>query len=148
MGRLLLIVSLWQAPVPIVHSHGADLSDPFQSVALAQHLAEYHPDVPVNSHDELGWHCHLVFLGDPLMDEPSDSDGRPDRSPAFDPFITNVAEAGPAVALAVEWQTCAGLRAMQLSGLELRLRPAAPSRFLDTYLQSVPLRTLLRVARC
>lgn len=50
--RLACIVSLWQAPVPWVHSHAAE-------VGLQEHLAAFHADA--DELTTLGWHWHAVL---------------------------------------------------------------------------------------
>ena len=53
MGRVALIVSVWHAPLPMLHSHDADIHDPDAAATVVHHLAEYHPEVSVNSHFDL-----------------------------------------------------------------------------------------------
>ena len=75
--RACLIVSLWQAPVPWIHSHETDSS---QGTGLAstgdlvQHLALFHPATKIDSADELGWHLHWILpcWGHALDDTPDD----------------------------------------------------------------------------
>ena len=50
--RLACIVSLWQAPVPWVHIHAAE-------VDLQEHLAAFHSHV--DEFATLGWHWHAVL---------------------------------------------------------------------------------------
>src|SRR5579871_4630370 len=64
IGRALLIVSLWNAPLPVIHAHGADISESADATEFAAHLAEYHADVTLNSHIDFGWHWHLVLPHD------------------------------------------------------------------------------------
>ena len=148
LGRLCLMASLWHAPVPMIHSHGSDIDESPGASAAVEHLTEYHSGVPVNSHADFGWHIHLVLLADPVADEPCDEDGQPDRAPYYAPFVASQAEASPMLALSVEWPapTCWSAQGTDRSALVVA--PASSSQFLGTYLESVPLRTLLRVARC
>ena len=149
-GRLCLIVSLWQAPVPLIHSHGSDIDEALSPSAAVAHLNEQHSGVRVNSHVDFGWHVHFVLLADPVADEPYDEDGQPDRAPFYDPFVTCQAEGCPTSALAFEWQVpaCGNAHAQRGTRPAPVVSSTTPTQFLGTYLDAVPLRTLLRVARC
>ena len=60
LGRLCLIVSLWQGPIPWLHCHDEDvteMSSPVSASNLRLHLASFHG----NSQDKLGWHCHWIL---------------------------------------------------------------------------------------
>ncbi len=50
--RLACIVSLWQAPVPWVHTHAAE-------VDLQEHLAAFHANA--DEFSTRGWHWHAVL---------------------------------------------------------------------------------------
>lgn len=149
MGRLALIVSLWHAPLPIVHAHGVDVADsvPF---ALVDHLVEFHPDVALNSDVDLGWHWHLV---PPPAGYPCEKsqDGNCPFCPHDAPAATlpHVQTSMPAVQMIdvgnmFAWHLMAhvAVKSPRWNASE------APTQFLDTYLGSVSLGTLLRVARC
>ena len=148
LGRLCLIASLWHAPVPMIHAHGSDLDESPNSPAAVEHLAEYHSNVPANSHVDFGWHIHFVLLVDPVADEPCDEDGQPDRAPFYDPFVASQTEAGVTVVLSVEWPAPTCWCMQRVDRPVLVVARASPSQFLSTYLDAVSLRTLLRVARC
>lgn len=148
LARFCLIASLWHAPVPMIHSHGSDLEKLSSASSVAEHLTEYHSAVPINSHVDFGWHVHFVLLADPVADEPCDEDGRPDRAPAYDPFVACQVEVGPSLALSFEWQSFPCLYAPRVTSRTLVAAPPTRSQFLGTFLDSVSLRTLLRVARC
>lgn len=147
-GRLCLIVSLWHAPLPMIHAHGSDIEDAFSPSAAVEHLNKHHLDVPVDSHEEFGWHVHLVLLSDPTVDEPYDEDGQPDRAPIYDPFVICQTTACPTVALEADRDVFLYRNAVRVLSLMPIITEARPSQFLGTYLNAVPLRTLLRVARC
>jgi len=146
--RLCLLASLWHAPVPLIHSHGSDIGELSGAPAVVEHLTEYHSSVAVNSHVDFGWHVHFVLLADPVADEPCDVDGRPDRAPAYDPYVACQAAVSPSWALSFEWQSLPRLSVPRVACPVLVTAPPTRSQFLGTYLDSVPLRTLLRVARC
>lgn len=144
MGRLALIVSLWNAPIPLLHAHGADVNVADVSETFVDHLAAYHHD-ELNSHVDFGWHWHLVPK--PAKHPTDKSKGSdcpfcPQDTADFEQQITQ----GPAACqllaapVPVVWPVYVPQLTMPVA--------AAPSQFLDTYLDSVPLRTLLRVARC
>lgn len=148
LGRLCLIVSLWQGPVPMFHSHGTDVGEVTSSAAEIEHLSEYHPEVPVNSHVDFGWHVHFVLLASPNAEEPED--GQPARVPFFAPFVTCQAEANSMASLFIEWPAspCWVSFVQRVTRAAPVISPTTPSQFLGTYLDSVSLRTLLRVSRC
>lgn len=148
-GRLALIVSLWHAPLPVLHAHGADVVDSTLASRFVEHLVEYHAAVPMNSHIDFGWHWHLV---PPPVSHPGDdpSDGRCPFSPHDSQQSLLQAQQSATVLQTVcvwaviAWQS----HCPTAADLSMQVAPAAPTRFLDTYLGSVPLGTLLRVARC
>lgn len=148
LGRLCLIASLWHAPVPMMHSHGSDIDESQAATATVEHLTEYHAGVPVDSHVEFGWHVHFVLLADPEADEPCDEDGQPDRAPFYDPFIATQAEVGLTLAIFTEWQSPSNWFPPRVDHPVLIGAATGPPQFLGTYLDAVPLRILLRVARC
>ncbi len=148
LGRLCLILSLWHAPLPMIHAHGSDIEGPFSPSAAVEHLNQHHLDVAVNSHVEFGWHVHLVLLADPIVDEPYDEDGQPDHAPFYDPFVSCQATASPTVALEAERYVPFDWNAARVLSLTPIVTAARPTQFLGTYLDAVPLRTLLRVSRC
>ena len=58
--RLLLVLSLWHAPLPWVHSHAMAGPIVDQVASLARHIDEFHPDAAQDTL-EAGWHMHLVL---------------------------------------------------------------------------------------
>ena len=83
VARLCLIVSLWQAPIPFVHSHGSDMSQtpaPITTSDLRVHLSMFHPGWDQSPRQDFGWHCHwiLPFWG-------RDSEERPNDDPPTQP---------------------------------------------------------------
>jgi hypothetical protein len=146
LGRLALIVSLWNGPIPLVHAHSADIDEAAATETFTGHLAHYHSDVTVNSHIDFGWHWHLIpkpahHPGEESQDGPcpfcpqDSQDSQLQTQQVASPlntatactvtaWLSNFPEVGP------------------------RLKATASTQFLDTYLGSVSLGTLLRVARC
>ena len=149
LGRLAMIVSLWHAPLPMLHAHDADVHDSTSAIAFVDHLAEFHPDVAVNSHIDFGWHWHLV---PPPVNHPGDepADGHCPFCPQDSQDTLLQAQASVNSLQSVcTWSVSAWLSSCpSSSGLAVRVAPATPTQFLETYLGSVPLGTLLRVARC
>ncbi len=148
MGRLCLMASLWHAPVPLIHSHGSDIDESPSPSAAVEHLTECHSGVPVNSHVDFGWHVHFVLLIDPVADEPCDEDGQPDRAPFYDPFVAAQPAAGLTLANSPEWPALSSWCPPRVGRPVPAVAPVSLSQFLGTYLDAVPLRTLLCVARC
>lgn len=77
--RVLLALSLWQAPIPCGHQHTASAE------CLAKHLARFHAGEQAT--DRLGWHWHLTLPDEGLPvsgnSVPSESGG-PSRSTLSD----------------------------------------------------------------
>lgn len=146
LARLLLIASLWNAPLPLLHSHDADVHDEAIADSVVDHLSEYHPGVIVNSHINFGWHWHLVLRPSRHPGSQANHKQCPycpqDTSDVQLQAPTSLVTTSPACA----WGPCSCLT---LETTPVTCRPATTrSHYLGTYLNSVPLGTLLRVARC
>lgn len=146
--RMCLIASLWHAPVPLIHSHSSDIEESTSPPVPVEHLTEYHSGVPVNSHVDFGWHVHFVLPADPIAEESCDEGGRPVRVPADDLFIACQVDFGSSVVLSFEWESLHSVYAPRVVCAEPVPLALTRPQFLATYLDSVSLRTLLRVARC
>jgi|GEM_PF-2388322 len=59
--RLLLVLSMWHAPLPCVHTH--DIVGPFVEhvLSLARHVDHFHLAEVEHGQRHLGWHVHLVL---------------------------------------------------------------------------------------
>ena len=149
MGRLVLVASLWHAPLPMLHAHDADIHDASSAAKFVDHLAEYHSDVALNSHIDFGWHWHLV---PPPSNHPGDEsqDGPCPFCPHDAPdTLLQGQQSVTALQSACTWIVFAWMSSPpHATGLAPPVAPATPTQFLDTYLGSVRLGTLLRVARC
>lgn len=141
--RLCLLLTLWQAPIPLVHAHEAAGWD---QAALARHVSEFHGDTAAPG--ECDWHWHLVLpaWGCPAL--PTQSNDDPAEPVQFDVTVVRLDdsvthdESGSLGAELAEWSTPQPV---------LSMRPAATtagSSFLTTYSIDVPLHQLLRVIRC
>lgn len=139
--RLCLLLTLWQAPVPLVHAHEAAGWD---QAALARHVAEFHGDAAAP--EKCKWHWHLVLpaWGCPAL--PPQSNDDPAEPVQFDVTVVRLDDSATQDAsdslgtfLATWWTPQP----------DLSMRPATAGRsFLTTYSVDVPLHRLLRVIRC
>src|SRR5690606_12773720 len=72
--RLMLLVSVWQAPIPWIHAHATDDSARLDQ-RLAYHLEQFHPNLRADGMAEAGWHLHFglpfELLGEPSEETPS-----------------------------------------------------------------------------
>ena len=62
--RLCLIVSLWQAPIPWVHCHDANVcvsQSLSEATNLSNHLANFHSSGIATVESEIGWHWHWIL---------------------------------------------------------------------------------------
>lgn len=146
MGRLALIVSLWNGPIPLVHAHGADVDSTVVSETFTGHLAHYHSNVSINSHIDFGWHWHLVPKPANHPGEESQDGSCPFCPQDSQESQLQTQQVASALNLAAAFTVTAWLSSYPEVGP--RLKPTASTQFLDTYLGSVSLGTLLRVARC
>lgn len=74
IGRLCLIVCLWQGPLPWLHRHDTNLIETTSTAAvnLRLHLESFHS----NTEDELGWHFHWIL---PCWNHAFDKDCQADQ---------------------------------------------------------------------
>lgn len=141
--RLCLLLTLWQAPIPLVHAHQAPGWD---ASALARHVQEFHQDSA--DPDDCQWHWHLILpaWSHPLL--PDQTDDRPADLVDFDVTVLRLDDAvGPQQAIEIvadvmDWQPPLSWQpAPQCS-------TARRESFLTTYLTAVPLQQLLCENRC
>jgi hypothetical protein len=59
--RVLLVLSLWHAPIPWVHSHDLDGPDVARLTMLSEHVAAFHAREVGLGQQHLEWHLHLVL---------------------------------------------------------------------------------------
>lgn len=147
IGRLLLALSLWHAPLPMLHAHGTDLVDQASAMTFVDHLVEYHPDTALNSHIDFGWHWHLVPPVNHSQGENSE-ENCPYCPQDSQDTLPQTQQSNTNLNCASSWTVCVWLSSHP-NPVRLTCRQlSTPTTFLDTYLGSVPLGTLLRVARC
>lgn len=103
--RFWLLLSLWHAPLPWLHTHEFAGS---HSESLSRHVHKLHGDNEVEDDSHVGWHVHLVlpWRGDSgescLPDEPPDESGHMGYGLKY-----GVAgSATPTVLGSGEWQVC------------------------------------------
>ena len=147
-----LIVSLWRAPVPWIHSHESLKAQGLPEASLIRHLHHLHHGADGSEAESLGWHIHLTWPWE-MFTEPC---GHPDpQAPAprtvYDmPYVVAQALSAPDMDRSGGTSPLPGLcldRA-HLQPHEM-LSPCVPGRhFLATYAPSVALRALICVARC
>jgi len=71
--RCLLMLCLWQGPLPVWHTHGTLAEAPAASRSwLAEHLADHHAEVDPREVVVFGWHVHFDL---------PESEGDPDDTP-------------------------------------------------------------------
>jgi len=59
--RVVLVLSLWHAPIPWVHTHDLDGPEVARLESLSQHVAEFHARELSLGAERLEWHTHLVL---------------------------------------------------------------------------------------
>ena len=104
LGRLCLIVSLWQGPIPWLHCHDEDLTEmtsPVSASNLRLHLASFHG----NSPDKLGWHCHWIL---PCWNPCSDEHCQPEQ-PSRESVSLDTIASQPSASNSLEGLGMAGL---------------------------------------
>jgi len=144
----MLVVSVWQAPVPWVHLHSlqAGASD---APALVEHLRTFHSASRVQLSEPLGWHLHFALFGDLCGCQHENHDPatpNPFRAPPeFHPLVQSAAP--PAI------DAESSVLAFVLPLLKSNLQEQDPNRdprenYLATWTDSSPLLVLICVARC
>jgi hypothetical protein len=58
---LLLLLILWQIPIPWYHSHGAEDANGASNASLATHLRRFHQSITgAETNVRFGWHFHAI----------------------------------------------------------------------------------------
>lgn len=78
MLRCVLVVFVWQGPVPWCHRHGTLANTPDSAISwLQEHLRTHHSSIGVNAEVSFGWHVHFDF---PIpVDDDSNGPNVPDQ---------------------------------------------------------------------
>ena len=151
--RVLMLVSLWNAPLPWVNVHGTLAVDSTAARHLSQHFARFHAGADPFEREAAGWHVHFVLPWTISDEGPCPADGR-----HHDSHELTLSTASPGrlsdSELSVE-STAAGLDlGMPLASLDRPCDGPRPGGIsgsqTDRFLQvgSVSLRTLICVANC
>ncbi len=144
--RCLLVLCLWQGPLPVCHAHGTLASEPEAARPwLAAHLETHHASVDPCELTFFGWHVHF---------EVPSSEGEPSETPGLSlrlPLIANTSADG----IRVDWPSRlpVGGSAVPPLAMMQQLRDPQPIRLLRLgYFPddagSLPLPLRLGVARC
>jgi hypothetical protein len=142
--RLGLIVSLWPAPVPWLHSHREE-SRP----SLVFHLQEFHSG---NSDEHEGWHIHFTYLWR-LADDPCAPEDRDEPPPCQLPATPAIAASAVSIVAPASLASfdviapAATLRA-QITGREAAPRRIWPGGFLHSFAVVIAPHQLLGVLLC
>ena len=71
--RFVLLISVWQGPIPWFHCHGSLAAAGETQPWLAKHLRSHHSPVSLFTNIDFDWHCHFDFPTPPSEDEPQES---------------------------------------------------------------------------
>ena len=146
--RCLLMVCVWQGPIPWWHCHdAAPESGVATSEWLVRHLHEFHPGVAGCANCALGWHMHLSF-----PESSEDSDESPTSS--HEQFLLVSANAGdtacsPRASGPDRWSADDILHRDVATNLRRPSGvPATAIHFFDGFATDLPLPLRFGVARC
>lgn len=141
--RLCLLLTLWQAPIPLVHAHEAP---GWEASALARHMRDFHSDSSQPGDCEWHWHLVLPAWGEPAL--PDQSDNQPARPVQFDVTVVRLDDSlvrGSTVVIPADFIDWRPPQTWQ----------SAPDRplamgdgYLSTWLTAAPLQHLLCTMRC
>lgn len=134
--------------MPMLHAHGADFAGSAGVMAFEEHLAEYHFEASLNSHVDFGWHWHLVLPMEDHSNSECDGGHHPHVPYGARDSLMVVQSNAPSLHIApiavLTWEApTPALMCMVFQSIEHH-----PTKFLATYLGSISLGDLLRVARC
>jgi hypothetical protein len=160
--RLCLVLSTWNAPLPLVHAHEVTAKTVgAASPALQRHLHEYHADAELTGEGYLDWHIHWVMPWEwhsfPCHHHCSGSSHS--QNPDRDEFLIRSATAMMTNPAGSSLQADLGLptwlsshamvaAAPSTGGCSTARQLCAPLHFLASYDNSVRLNNLLRVRQC
>jgi len=159
--RLVLVLSLWHAPLPWVHSHAVAESADGHSHALSRHVHALHAEDLEHGATHIAWHWHLVLPwcveGETRCpsDDPSDDEGHIGFAMKFG-VATSASQqmAHDVGGLANDAFGCDGIAAACLTATSFAdTSHADPQRhrgrhFLETFGQTVSAAELLGVRLC
>lgn len=148
--RLLMILSMWQAPVPFLHCHSLRAEDAGGDVVMRQHLVRFHREALSHPGFGLGWHVHFElpaeFFGcQDDDDSPARSRGdsaRVERAAVAETRLEVSSPASPEIE-----RLLPGLDSGDLRAVRGEARPSVDN-FLTTFMDSTTINLLVCVARC
>lgn len=167
LARLLLMLTLWNAPIPWVHVHGMPESADGYNRLLVEHLQVFHPGVNPATESQSGWHLHWILPwsvadggpcpANPVPDRtPTDVDGPAETRPVHSPRFTAPSSledsleelVRPARTSLAEFSGRIGDYDLRKASGAAGERAVACAHFFQTFPASVTLTALIGVALC
>jgi hypothetical protein len=59
--RVLMLLSLWNGPIPLGHDHRSMMNGIAGAASVAKHVASFHSNCKCGASKELGWHLHWIM---------------------------------------------------------------------------------------
>jgi len=160
MLRVVIVLSLWHAPIPWVHVHEFEGPQVERLVTLSQHIAEFHARDLVCGTASAEWHSHLVLPW--CLNHQHNCPADDERDPGSDDILTGTKvtagnlTAGHALGqpnsrafLAGEFSAHEAVLGQQGTGANGKICGLSRFRqFIETYGSSVAVRDLLSVRLC
>jgi hypothetical protein len=160
MLRLVMVLSLWHAPIPWIHVHELEGPQVERLGALSQHIAEFHARELMREGARLDWHSHLVLPW--CMTHEHDCPADDEQNPASDDIFggAKVVTSGLAACQTIGQPTTRAFLAVDVpadaapfvhlgAGTSAALfGPAQCRHFFETYGCSVAVRDLVSVRLC
>jgi hypothetical protein len=156
--RVLLVLSLWHAPIPWVHAHDLDGPDVARLQMLSQHIAAFHTREIDLGQQRLEWHVHFVLPWCMIHHHPGPDD---EHGPDADDFIggSKVCAAGmnsgetigaPTTRAFLAWNLACDLVAISVAvdGPGFSIRESASARQFFTTYGTASVRDLVGVRLC
>ena len=158
--RVVMVLSLWHAPIPWVHVHEIEGPQVERLGALSQHVARFHARELSRSGARLDWHSHLVLPWCMTHQHscPADNDRHPgpDEILAGAKLVAGGQAASPTIGQPTTRAFLAGFVPMDAAPLvqlcagtsAVPFGPAQCRHFFETYGCSVAIRDLVSVRLC
>lgn len=145
--RCLLILSVWQGPLPYWHCHDGNANGEASCEWFVRHLQCFHPDVADCATCALGWHVHFGYP------QPTD-DSEPPSPNSAERFLPTPTEIGNGLTpppfkdmrfwrVANDLNDCAAAIARRPC-----VRARAATHFFDGFASALPWPLRFGVARC
>lgn len=71
--RIVLLISVWQGPIPWFHCHGSLAAANEVQPWLVKHLRSHHATFSLFADIDFGWHCHVDLPTSASEDKPNES---------------------------------------------------------------------------